>query len=75
MNDMIAKPKAPRSHKASAWRRYYEKTASWYADMAIDLAEYPSASGYAQTEAERFRDGARELRSGRHPNQISGEWK
>ena len=75
MNDMSAAPKAPRSRKVSAWRRYYETTACWYADMAINLAEYPIASGYAQTEAERFRDGARELRAGKHPNQISGAWK
>lgn len=71
------KPKCPRrSKKAILWRRYYEGTATWFADMAINLAaDFPAAAALAQTEADRFCAGARELREGRHANQISGEWK
>lgn len=72
-----ARPKSPRrSKKAALWRQYYEGTATWFADLAINLAaDFPRAAACAQDEADRYCAGARELREGRHPNQISGEWK
>lgn len=78
-NSTSASPKQPaapiRSRKASTWRKYYERRAHWYADHAINLAAIaPTSAAYAQAEAERFCEGARALREGRHPNQISGEW-
>ena len=75
MRNSEARPKSPRSKKASAWRVYYERMASWYADHAINLAgEYPRASAHAQAEAWRFLEGACELRAGKHQNQVSGVW-
>jgi len=73
---MKLKPRCPvRSCESRAWRIYYEKMAMWFADHAINLVNYPRASEHAQGEAERFCKGARELREGRHVNQISGVWR
>lgn len=74
---LLGRPRAPRKDctRAATWRRYYERMAGWFGQIAAALDDYPSAQRGAREEEARFLAGVAELDAGIHANQISGEWR